>query len=225
MLHRPLKNILRSLLILRAKYFSLLFIGLVSLSLFACKAGEEREQGGSCSKDDDCISGWICEDQFCYKGERSKAELAARKAAKEAEKRKKREAKEAKKKKLKPGEGRLHVRICPFYKNTFNSAGTLIATHRKTKKRTLISLQMEVSKDSMRDVFTFYSLPVGEYQIEAKYGVQVNGQYDTHSLKCDPKATERPCEKEILRIATVTPATTTLAEDLKKKYPCDWVAE
>lgn len=202
----------------------LLFLGF-SLSFTGCQQGDQRVKGGDCKSDDDCLGGWICDQKFCYRGERSAAELAAQKAALEEKKEKERKAKEDKKKKLKPGQGRLHARICPFFKNTDNSSGTIIAEHKESKEKHFIFLQRELSKDSMRDVFTFYSLPLGTYEVTAKYGVQVGGQHDTHDLNCDPKATHRPCEGETKRIVTVEAPKTSLDDELKEKRPCDWIAE
>ena len=49
----------------------------------------------------------------------------------------------------------------------------------------------------------------------------MNGQFDTHRLKCDPKVTKRPCENEQLRVVEVV-----LPKDMKKeKLGCDWIAE
>jgi hypothetical protein len=197
----------------------------LSLAFSACKSGPKTQRGGSCKKDSDCISEWICEDNFCMQGERNAAEIAALKEAKRKAKEDKRKAKEAKKRQTKSGEGRLHARICPFFKNTDDSVATLIAVNNKTKKRHLKSLHLEVNKDSMKDLFTFYSLPLGEYTITAKYGVQVNGIFDTHELKCDPKQSHRPCQDGVKRIAKVELPKGSLEDDLKQKYPCDWIAE
>ena len=85
----------------------------------------------------------------------------------------------------------------------------------------MISLQMETAKDTTQSEFTFYSLPLGKYEVYANYGVQVNGQFDTHRLKCDPKAKKRPCENEQLRVVEVV-----LPKDMKtEKLECDWIAE
>lgn len=206
-------------------FLSLCFLCSIALSFTGCKSGPKTQRGGSCKQDSDCISGWICEENFCIQGQRSAAELAAQKEAKIKAKEAKLKAKEAKMKQVKSGEGRLHVRICPFFKNTDDSVATLIAVNRETKRRYLKSLHLEVNKDSMRDVFTFYSVQPGEYTVTAKMGVQVNGQFDTHELNCDPKATHRACENEVQRVAKVEVSKTTLEEDLKQSYPCDWIAE
>ena len=208
-----------------SRFFSLYLLLFFALSLSACKGKKEAQRGGSCKKDSDCIAGWICKENFCMQGQRSAAEIAAQKEAKRKAKEEKRKAKEAKKRQTKTGEGRLHVRICPFFKNTDDAVATLIAVNKETNKRHLKSLHLEVSKDSMKDVFTFYSLPTGTYEVTAKYGVQVNGQFDTHKLKCDPKNTERECNDEVSRTVKVEVAKTKLEEDLKKKLPCDWIAE
>ena len=195
---------------------------LLSLLLFGCQE-KKKIRGGSCKTDDDCLKGWICDEMFCTKGERSAAELAERERKKKAEAEAEKKAREAKKRETKSGEGRLTFRLCPFFKNTFESVGSIVAVHRKTKERHVKTLQMEVPKDNMQDVFTFYSLPLGEYEVYAKYGIQVNGKYDTHKLKCDPKGKHRDCEKGELRIAEVV-----LPKDEKKvegKVPCDWIAE
>ena len=89
-----------------------------SMALSACSSKKEKVRGGSCKIDGDCIAGWICEENFCVQGKRNAAEIAAKKEAKRKAKEAKRKAKEAKKRQTKAGEGRLHARICPFFKNT-----------------------------------------------------------------------------------------------------------
>ena len=201
-----------------------LILGLC-MALSACNSKKEKVRGGSCKTDGDCIAGWICEENFCIQGKRNAAEIAAQKEAKRKAKEAKRKAKEAKKRQAKAGEGRLHARICPFFKNTDDAVATLVAVNRETKRRHLKSLHLEVNNGSVKDLFTFYSLPLGEYEVTAQYGVQVNGVFDTHELSCDPKSTDRDCEAKTKRIVKVELAKTTLEEDLKKKYPCDWIAE
>ncbi len=203
---------------------AVLLIGLC-LAFSACNSKKEKARGGSCKADSDCIAGWICEENFCVQGQRSAAEIAAKKEAKRKAKEEKRKAKEAKKRQTKAGEGRLHARICPFFKNTDDAVATLVAVNKETKRRHLKSLHLEVNTGSVKDLFTFYSLPVGEYEVTAQYGVQVNGVFDTHNLSCDPKSTDRGCKAGTKRIVKVELAKTTLEEDLKKKYPCDWIAE
>ena len=205
-----------------------LFLSLACVCLFAlsgCKGKSDKVRGGSCKKDNDCISGWICEENFCVEGQRSAAEIAAKKEAKRKAKEAKRKAKEAKRRQTKAGEGRLHVRICPFFKNTDDAVATLIAVNTATKKRKMKNLHLEVNNGSMKDLFTFYSLPLGEYEVTAKYGVQVNGVFDTHALNCDPKSTDRGCKDEVKRVVKVELPKGSLEDDLKKKYPCDWIAE
>ena len=87
------------------------------MALSACNSKKEKVRGGSCKIDGDCITGWICEENFCVQGQRSAAEIAAKKEAKRKAKEAKRKAKEAKKRQTKAGQGRLHARICPFFKN------------------------------------------------------------------------------------------------------------
>jgi hypothetical protein len=205
---------LRSLLTLSLTLFTLSLLS-------ACTPTETRRKGGSCKSDDDCLSGWVCEANFCMEGERSASEVAAREAKEKAAREAKKKAELAKKTTTKPGEGRLSVKICPYFRNVSSSAGSVVATHTETKQRHIISLQMEVPKESQQSEFTFYSLPLGEYEVYATYGLQVDGKFDTHRLKCDPKATKRACRGDELRVVKVTLP----SEPDKTAGECDWVAE
>jgi hypothetical protein len=197
--------------------YSLLVIAILGLG---CES-KKRPTGPYCKSDEDCAGGWICNSNHCTRGERSQAEIQRKEAKKDAEKERKRKAKKAARTQTKEGEGKVSFKICPFFKNTFASVGSIVATHTKTKKREIISLQMETDKDTTQSEFTFYSLPLGKYEVYANYGVQVNGQFDTHRLACDPKATKRPCENKQLRVVEVV-----LPKDMKKdKLECDWIAE
>ena len=198
-----------------------IFVCMLSASLFACQ-GKKKPTGAYCKGDSDCAEGWICEASYCAQGERDQKEVLARKKAKQEAKEKRRKEREIKKRQTKPGEGRVTFRICPFFKNTSDSVGSIGLIHLETKKREIMSLQMEVTKDSMQSEFTFYSIPLGKYEVYATYGVESNGRFDTHRLKCDPKVTTRPCKNDELRIVEVV-----LPEnDVKKIRPdCDWIAE
>jgi len=186
-----------------------------------CSDSKSKRRGGSCKVDDDCISGWICEERFCTPGERSAAELAARKEALKKEREAKQKALEAKKTQTKPGEGRVSFKICPYFRNVSQSVGSIVATHTQTKERHIISLQMETKKNEQRSEFTFYSLPLGPYEVYANYGLQVDGKFDTHRLKCDPKGTARGCKGDELRLVEVV----TPDKASKAALECDWVAE
>jgi hypothetical protein len=178
----------------------------------------------ACKADDDCAKGFVCTELKCIKGERSAAEIAATKKAKAAAKAKKHAAKYA----VKPGEGRLRFRLCPGFKNTPESIGTVVAVHQTTKKKHFFHLARETPDLGWRSEFYFPSLPLGTYDVTADYGIQKNGRADVVKIKCDPKAT--PCRDELVReIAVVLPKDETPVErDEKgkaKPRACDWIAE
>ena len=202
--------------------FFLVITLIMTLVVFnACDSKKKVKLGPSCSSDDDCAGGWICEKEHCARGKRTAEELAQRQAKIEAEKMRKRKAKIAARTQTKKGQGRVSVKLCPFFKNTFASVGSIVAVNQKTKFREMISMQMETEKNMTQSEFTFYSLPLGTYEIYATYGVQVEGKFDTHRLKCDPKATKRACKDGELRIVEVV-----LPKDMKKEaLECDWIAE
>ena len=191
-------------------------------ALSGCNSEKKKVRGGSCKVDDDCAEGWICDpERFCTPGQRSASELAAREKAEAEARERERVAREAERQVTQKGEGRLSVKICPFFKNVSDSVGSVIAVHAETKRRHILSLQMETAKGNMRSEFTFPSLPLGKYSLTANYGIQVNGVFDTHPLKCDPKATRRECVDGGTRLVEVV-----LPEsDSKAALECDWVAE
>lgn len=200
---------------------ALLSLSLCALILSGCSDDKKKRRGGSCKADEDCLGGWICEEQFCTPGERSASELAAKKEALKQAREAKKKALEAEKTKTKPGQGRVSFKICPYFRNVSSSVGSIIATHTQTKERSIISLQMETEKNAQRSEFTFHSLPLGTYEVYANYGIQVDGKFDTHRLKCDPKGTKRACKGDEVRVVEVVPP------DQQPKAPleCDWIAE
>lgn len=179
-----------------------------------------------CETDEDCAEGFICEDKACSAGARSPEEIAkAKQAALE-----KRQAEEARKTATKPGEGRLVVRICPGYKNTPESIGTIVATHQETKEKHFIDLALRVSDGGWESEFTFYSLPLGKYDVTASYGIQVRGQPDgVHKLKCHEEA-KKGCRDEVVREFEVllpkdTPPPAKYPDGRHQMKDCDWSAE
>lgn len=177
-----------------------------------------------CETDKECADGFICQEKKCTKGERTAQELAARRAE---EAKKKAEA-EAKKRAVKPGEGRLTVRICPGFKNTPESIGTIIAIHQETKARKILHMAMEAPELGWQMEFTFPSLPLGTYDVTTDYGIQKGGVPDVVRLKCDPKA--KPCREETIREMTVVlPENEPPREKNEKGEPklkdCDFIAE
>ncbi|MBM4290812.1 MAG: hypothetical protein FJ138_04720 [Deltaproteobacteria bacterium] len=191
-------------------------------ALSACNSEKKKVRGGSCKVDDDCAEGWICDpERFCTPGQRSAEELAARERAEAEARQRQRQTRVEQEMTTQKGEGRLSVKICPFFKNVSDSVGSVIAVHADTKRRHILSLQMETPKGNMRSEFTFPSLPLGKYTLTANYGIQVNGVFDTHPLKCDPKATRRECVDGGTRVVEVV-----LPErDVKAALECDWIAE
>lgn len=207
------------------------FIALFTLPLFACDGpgGQDRlnaaiYDAADCEKDSDCIKGFICKEKKCLKGKRTAAEKAAERKAKADARRKKAEAR----KQVKPGEGRLHVRLCPAFKNTPESIGTIVAVNQKTKERHMVHLATETPDLGYQSVFTFYSLPLGKYDVSCSYGIQVRGIPDVQKMKCDKKA--KPCREELIReMEVVLPENEPKPEmDDKGKVkmkPCDFQAE
>lgn len=179
----------------------------------------------SCEADKDCAEGFICKEGKCQEGKRSPEEIAAQKKAEAAAKKKAL----AEKKKTKPGEGRLTVRVCPFFKNTMESIGTITAVHQKTGKKHYIDMALEVPEMGYKDVFTFYSLPLGKYDVTASYGIQTKGIPETHDLKCHEKAKDACREETIREVEVVLPEDMPKPEKNEKgepkKPPCDFVAE
>ena len=206
-----------------------------ALCLAACGNGSKEDPASkflkaSCKSDDACAEGFVCQitdgNGTCVKGERSKADQAA-KAKAEAEERAR---KEAAKRETKPGEGRLEARICPLFKNTPEAIGTLIAKHVETGKETYIHLAREVPDGSWQDVFTFWSLPVGQYEVTATYGIQVRGRAEVVKLKCHDKVKKAECKDEVTRLMEVVPLDKMPPPEMDKegkpvKKACDWIVE
>ncbi|MCA9537383.1 MAG: hypothetical protein KC620_00765 [Myxococcales bacterium] len=208
-----------------------LFFVATALALTACKdqsgpSARDRilSQAASCEQDDQCADGFICQDKKCTKGERSAAEIAARKKEELAKK----AAEEAAKRATKPGEGRMTIRICPGFKNTPEAIGTIIATHQETKQRHFIHMAREAPDLGWKMEFDYWSLPMGKYDVIAEYGIQKNGIVDTVKLKCDKDA--KPCRDELIReMEPVPPDQIPPREYDEKGNPkfkaCDFVAE
>ena len=203
---------------------------LLPIALMACsdKKGSRFDDikfaPAACTTDQDCAKGFICSEKVCTKGERSATELAAQRKAKADEKAKKAAAKLV----VKPGEGRMRIRLCPGFKNTPESIGTVVAVHQTTKKKNFLHLARETPDLGWRVEFLFPSLPLGVYDVTADYGIQKNGRADVVKLKCDPKA--KGCRDETIREITVVLPKDETAPELDEKgkpkpRPCDWVAE
>jgi|LauGreDrversion4_2_1035121.scaffolds.fasta_scaffold83901_2 hypothetical protein len=207
---------------LRALTATLTLSALLCALLSGCNSEKKKVRGGSCKVDDDCADGWICDpERFCTPGQRDASELAARERAALEERERQRKEREAERNETQRGEGRLSVKICPFFKNVSDSVGSVIAVHTETKRRHILSLQMETAKGNSRSEFTFPSLPLGKYELTANYGIQVNGVFDTHPLKCDPKGTRRACVNDGTRVVEVVLPD----QEPKVELECDWVAE
>jgi hypothetical protein len=206
-------------------------LGAIALvGLVACGGGNEEPPAwkqikkAKCETDKDCASGHICKEGRCAKGERTKEELAAAAAEKQ-----KKQAEARKPKGPKPGEGQMRVRICPFFKNTMEAIGTIIATHQETKKKHYIHLARVTPELGFQDVFVFESLPLGTYEVDANYGIQVRGQPEVSELKCHEKVQKKACLEGKTRLIEVTadplPPAETDKEGKALPFPCDFIAE
>ncbi len=184
-----------------------------------------KTAAADCTSDNDCATGFVCTEKKCLKGKRSAAEIAAKAKAKAD----KAAAERAKKLAVKPGEGRLRVRLCPGFKNTPEAIGTIVAVHQKTKKKHFLHLARETRELAWETEFLFPSLPLGTYDVTADYGIQKGGRPDVIRLKCDKKA--KQCRDGSIREMAVVlpkdePPPPPKREDGKRTYkPCDWVAE
>lgn len=183
-----------------------------------------------CQTDKDCAQGFICtgdaEDLRCQKGERSAAEIAEAQKKVLAEKQAKAEAAKA----VKPGEGRLYVRLCPGFTNTIESIATVVAVHQETQSRHILNLALEIPEGGWETEFAFPSLPLGTYDVSVTYGIQVKGRPDTHPLLCDEKV-RKNCKEDgkVREIAVVLPEDEPEREKKEdgsfKRRPCDFSAE
>ena len=191
----------------------------------ADQANRFKTMAADCKKDDDCAKGFICTEKKCTKGKRTKAELAARAKAKAEAKRKALAAKRA----VKPGEGRMRVKICPFFKNTPEAVGQITAIHQTTKKKHYIHLALATPELSAQSEYFFYSLPLGKYDVTARYGIQKGGKHDLVDLKCDPKSKLACRDKKVREIDVVLPKDMPKPKPGKDgkppRVPCDWIAE
>ena len=201
-----------------------------SLAVGCSKKQEEdkpfwAKKPAPCKTDKNCADGFICEKDTCVEGTRSPEELARRQAAKRA----KREEARRKKETTKPGEGVLMVRICPGFKHTPNSIGTLVATHQETRKEHRLHLAHVVPEGEWHSEFKFPSLPLGKYDIKANYGIlNPSGRAEVVFLKCHRKA--KPCRDENIRemepvLPEKLPPPKLNKKGQPKLKPCDFVAE
>ncbi len=215
-----------------------LMLGLVAFGLVGCggDAAEEATKkqnkwltAAKCKTDKDCAKGFICNGEdgkkTCGKGERTAAEKAATKKAKNEARKKKQEAART----PDAGHGRLYVRICPFFKNTPESIGTITAVSQTTKKKQQIHLALVTPDQGYRDEFVFRSLPPGKYDVTATYGIQKGGKPNVAQLRCD-LTTKLPCRDDLVReIDVVLPKDEPPVEKNEKgkvkKRPCDFIAE
>ena len=178
----------------------------------ACLACNERVtqkpkfEAAKCTKDDQCADDSICVDGHCQKGERSIEEKRAMYAKEQAEREAKKAAEEAKRHELKPGEGRLTVRICPGYYNNDKSIASLIAVHKETGERHYLNLTREIPLDGFADLFTFPSLPLGKYDVTAKYGViHSGGVPDNLLLNCYKDVIKQCKDGQVREMEVVLP--------------------
>lgn len=212
-------------------------LALAAFALGGCDKGDGGKKApdprwvtaAKCKADKDCAEGFVCNGEdgkrTCQKGERTAAEKAAAKKAEDEARVKAQAARQT----PDAGEGRLFVRICPFFKNTPESIGTITATNQATKKTTQLHMALETPDQGYRDEFFFRSLPPGKYDVTATYGIQKGGKPNVAQLKCDLK-TRLPCKDELVReIEVVLPASEPPVEKDDKgkvvKRPCDFIAE
>lgn len=206
---------------------------LVLPCLIACGESQQSDprakfMTASCKSDDTCAKGFVCQDGTCQKGERSKEELAKREADKKAEAARKL----AEKRQVKPGETRMEVRVCPVFKNTPEAIGTITAKHAETGKEHHIHMALVTDEGGWQDVFTYWSLPLGKYEVTASYGINVRGQAETVLLKCHDSIVknEKVCKNKVIRLMEAVPLDQIppkkkddKGEEIK--IPCDWIVE
>jgi hypothetical protein len=198
------------------------FILIATFIAFSCSSSkEEKKRGASCKTDEDCLSKWICEDQFCVKGKRDPKELEAKALEEQQKKAKEKEEALKRKQTTKPGEGRMTVKLCPFFRNTDVAVGTIYATHQDSKQKFMLAMHLETPKYVEQSEFTFYSLPLGKYDVHLDYGIEGGGRFDVTKMKCDPK-NKGICKDETTRVIEVV-----LPENEKavENRPCDWIAQ
>lgn len=217
---------------------ALVFAGLSALALGGCgdaKKTDPRDKfmTASCKTDDTCAKGFICKDGTCAKGERSKAELAKKAAAEEAAEAKKEAAKRA----TKPGDTRLEVRVCPVFKNTPEATGTIKAKHVESGEEHLIHMALAVKEGGWQDVFTYWSLKPGNYEVTASYGINTRGHIETVLLKCHDKIIKdkKQCKDGVVRLIEAVPLDKIPPKKTEKdkktgkmeevKIECDWIVE
>ena len=217
---------------------ALFFAGLTAVALGACGDAQKSDprdkfMTASCKTDDTCAKGFICTDGTCAKGERSKDELAKKAAAEKAEEAKKAAAKRA----TKPGDTQLEVRICPMFKNTPEATGTIKAKHVESGEEHLIHMALAVKEGGWQDVFTYYSLKPGKYEVTASYGINTRGHIETVLLKCHDKIikNKKLCKDDVVRLIEAVPLDKIPAKTTKKnektgemeevKIACDWIVE
>lgn len=217
---------------------ALFFAGLSALALGACGDSQKADprdkfMTASCKTDDTCAEGFICKDGTCAKGERSKADLAKKAAEEAAEVAKKAAEKTA----TKPGDTRLEVRICPVFKNTPEATGTIKAKHVESGEEHLIHMALAVKEGGWQDVFTYYSVKPGKYEVTASYGINTRGHIETVLLKCHDKIikNKKLCKDGVIRLVDAVPLDQIPPRETKKdektgemeevKIECDWIVE
>lgn len=162
-------------------------------------------EAAACTQDSECAKDCICKDGHCQPGERTLEEKRAMYAKEHEEREAKKKAAEAKKNELKPGEGRLTVRICPGFYNNDKSIASLTAIHQTTGERYYLNLAREIPEDAFADLFTFPSLPLGKYDVTAKYGVIHGGVADNITLDCYKDVIKQCKNKQIREMEVVLP--------------------
>ena len=76
----------------------------------------------------------------------------------------------------------------------------------------------------------FWSLPVGQYEVTATYGIQVRGRAEVVKLKCHDKVKKAECKDEVTRLMEVVPLDKMPPPEMDKegkpvKKACDWIVE
>ena len=203
-------------------FFKLSLFTMVIVAAIACSAEKEKKvRGASCKTDEDCISKWICEEEFCVRGKRSEQELAKKAALEDKKQQEAKEEIRKRKESTKPGEGKMYVKLCPFFRNTDIAVGTVYAVNQTSKQKYMLQMHLETPKNIEQSEFTFFSLPLGKYDVYLEYGIESQGRFDTSKMKCDPK-NKGVCKDGYIReIEVVLPEN----EKQVKERECDWIAQ
>jgi hypothetical protein len=222
---------------------------LLALGVGGLSACDKAAEGGSetkaadqdkakaptfCHWDEDCAvkPGFICNDGRCEKGERTAEQKAAIQALRDkmkAEEEAKAQAKAEAERPPGPNEGRLWIRVCPFFKRTAEAVAEITATNKSTGQKYSLHLESVTQPGEIRSEFAFPKVPVGDYDVVADYGIRVTStQNQVARLKCDKKA--KPCREGTIREISVVPIAQEPAPKVGKDgqpehRPCDWIAE